>query len=596
MSPEQLRGLPVDARSDLFSVGCVLYELVAGRHPFQGRTAAETAAAILHEEPPLLLSLVPQVPPEVESVIRYCLAKEPGQRVSSARDLAFSLRALVSGSVVSAPPPPTTLYHPRPPRRRRKAILSLAILPLTNTNGDPDTEYLSDGITESIINRLSQLPELRVMARSTAFRYKDRDVDPQEVGRTLKVRAVLTGQLLRRENRLIIKLELVDVKDGSQLWGEYYSREPSDLLAIERAIAYEIAENLRLRLTGEQKRRLSRPRTENAEAYQCYLKGRHDWNKRTAEGLKKSIKLFEQAIDIDPTYALAYTGVADAYLNLGGWGLVAFREAYPRARAAAKRALDIDETLAEAHVSLAMVQKEYDWDWPGAGREFKRALELNPNYAVAHQWYGEYLAAVGRHQEAIAAFKRAIDLDPLSLIIHATLGRHGYYFARQYDQAIAQLRKTLDMDDKFWVVHLWLGWTYANIGRMEEALPELETARRLDNNLEIVAVVGYTYGWMGRRLEAQQLLDELRQLSQTRYVSPMLAALIAIGMGEHNQAFGWLEQCYADRVQMMSELKAEPAFDPLRADPRFADLLRRVGLEAAERGAAADGDRAPGSS
>jgi serine/threonine-protein kinase len=587
MSPEQLRGLPVDARSDLFSVGCILYELVAGRHPFRGRTAAETAAAILHIEPPLLLSLAPQFPPEVERVIRHCLAKDSEQRVPSARDLAFSLRALLSRSVISAPPPPTTLYHPKP-RRRRDAILFLAILPLANTTGDPDTEYVSDGITESIINRLSQVPGLRVIARSTALRYKDCDADPQVIGRALKVRAVLTGELLRRENRLIVKVELVDVKHGSQLWADHYNRDPSDLLAIESAIAHEIAENLRLRLTGEQKHRLSQPRTQNAEAYQCYLKGRHHWNKRTVEGLKKSIKLFEQAIDIDPTYALAYAGVADAYLNLGGWGHVAFREAYPRASAAAKRALDIDETLAEAHVSLAMVQKEYDWDWPGAGREYKRALELNPNYAVAHQWYGEFLAAVGRHEEAIAAFKRAIDLDPLSLIVHATLGRHGYYFARQYDPAIAQLQKTLDMDDQFWVAHLWLGWTFATIGRLEEALPELETARRLDNNLEIVAALGYTYGRMGRRLEAQQLLDELQTLSQARYVSPMVGALIAIGMGDYHQAFGWLECGYAERAQMMSELKAEPAFDPLHADPRFADLLRRVGLEA-EPAAAADG-------
>jgi tetratricopeptide (TPR) repeat protein len=311
------------------------------------------------------------------------------------------------------------------------------------------------------------------------------------------------------------------------------------------------------------------------------LKGRHCWNKRTAEGLRQSIKLFEQAIDLDPGYALAYSGVADAYLNLGGWGHLPFREAYPRARASASQALAIDADLAEAHVSLAMVYKEYDWDWSGAGREYERALELSPSYAIAHQWFGEYLAAVGRHEEAIAALKRAIELDPLSLIIHATLGRHGYYFARQYDQAMAQLQKTRELDDRFWVGRLWLGWTYANIGRLGEALAELQTARRLDDNLEIVAALGYTYGRAGQRLEAQQLLDELQQLSQRRYVSPMLGALIATGMGEYDQAFQWLEQSYADRAQMMSELGAEPAFDPLRADPRFADLLRRVGLASA---------------
>jgi TolB-like protein len=258
-------------------------------------------------------------------------------------------------------------------------------LPFANSNLDPDTEYLSDGITDSIINALSQLPGLRVLARSTVFRFKGREVDPQEIGRALKVRAVLTGQLVRRGNRLVLTASLLDVRDGSQLWGEQYNRELSELLAVERAIAQEIAGMLHLRLTGEQKRRLGQPRTTSPEAYQFYLRGRHHWNKRSAEALKTSIKLFGQAIDICPTYALAYTGVADAYLNLGGWGYLPFREAYPRAKAAAMRALALDETLAEAHVSLAMAQKEYDWNWPSAGRAYERALELNPNYAVACQ-------------------------------------------------------------------------------------------------------------------------------------------------------------------------------------------------------------------
>jgi TolB-like protein/Flp pilus assembly protein TadD len=574
MSPEQLRGLPVDGRSDLFSLGCVLYELVAGKHPFQGRTAAETTAAILHEAPPRLAD----VPPAVEGVIRHCLAKDPGQRLPSARDLAAALRALLGGSDPAAPGLPTAPDRPKPARRRRGAVPSLAVLPLANANADPDTEYLSEGITESIINLLAQLPGLRVMARSTVFRFKGREADARALGRELKVRAVLTGQLFQRGTRLVIKLELVDVKDGARLWGEHYNRELADVLAVEKEIAQDVAAKLRLRLTGEQKRRLGRPATENAEAYQCYLMGRYHWNKRSAEGLKKSIKLFEQAIDLDPAYAPAHAGVADAYLNLGGWGHLPFREAYPRAKAAAARALALDEDLAEAHVSLAMVQKEYDWDWPAAGRGYERALELKPNYAVAHQWYGEYLAALGKHEEAIAAIRKAIELDPLSLIIHGTLGRHGYYFARRYDEAIAQLRKTLDMDENFWVARLWLGWTYANVGRLPEALAELQAARRLDDNLEIVAALGYTYGRAGRRPEAQQVLDDFQELSRTRYVSPMLGALVTTGMGENDRALDWLEQSYADRAQMMSELKAEPAFDPLRADPRFADLLRRVGL------------------
>jgi serine/threonine protein kinase/tetratricopeptide (TPR) repeat protein len=580
MSPEQVRGLTVDVRSDLFSLGCVLYELVAGKHPFRGPTGADTAAAILHGATPRLAGLAANVPPAVERAIRRCLAKRPGQRFPSAHDLGAALREALGGPDAT-PAPSTAGPHPgKPPRRRREAIPSLAVLPLVNASANPDAEYLSDGITESIINALSQLPGLRVMARSTVFRYKGREVDALEVGRALKVGAVLTGEIVQRGQRLVLKAELVDVRDGAQLWGEHYDRGLSELGAVEKAVAREIAEKLRLRLTGEQKRRLGQAFTANPEAYRCYLKGRYHWNKRTEGGMKKSIQLFEQAIEHDPAYAPAYAGVADAYLNLGGWGHLPHREAYPRARAAAARALALDEGLAEAHVSLAMVQKEYDWDWPAAGRSYRRALELNPNYAIAHQWYGEYLAALGQHPEAIAMIKRATELDPLSLIIQATLGRHGYYFARQYDQATAQLHRTLEMDEGFWVAHYFLGFVYARVGRLPEALAEFEAARRLDGNLEIVAGIGYTHGLAGRRPEARQVLDDLRQLSAVRYVSPMLSALVAIGLGEHDEAFGWLDKAHEDRVQWLSEIQADPAFDPLRAGPRFADLLRRVGLAA----------------
>ena len=358
-----------------------------------------------------------------------------------------------------------------------------------------------------------------------------------------------------------------------------YNREFSDIFAIEKAIAQEIAAKLRLRLTGEQKNRHRRPLTVSPEAYRCYLKGRYHWNKRSEEGLKKSIKLFEEAIAHDPTYALAYTGVADAYLNLAGWGHLPFRDAYPRAKAAAAHALAIDENLAEAHVSLAMVAKEYDWDWPAAGRGYRRALELNPNYATAYQWYGEYLAALGQHAEAIVAFQRAIELDPLSLIIHATLGRHGYFFARQYDQAIAQLQKTLEMDENFWVAHHFLGWVYACADRLPEALAAFHTAQRLQpDNQEVLAVLGYAYGRAGQVVEARRAFAEATQSSRGRYVSPMWPALIALGMGEHDQALGWLEKAYEDRAQMLSEAKVDSIYDPLRADSRFIDLLRRVGL------------------
>jgi tetratricopeptide (TPR) repeat protein len=388
----------------------------------------------------------------------------------------------------------------------------------------------------------------------------------------------MTGRLLRRSNRLIVRAELVDTADGARLWGCHFQRDLSDLLSVEETLSREIAENLRCRLTGEDEQRLSRRHTHDAVAYRLYLQGRYHWNKRSAEGLKKGIRLFEQAIDRDPSYALAYTGVADAWINLGGWCHVPCREAYPRAKAAALRALAIDDTLAEAHVSLAMVQKEHDWDWVGAEQSYQRALQANPGYAVAYQWYGEFLACVGRHVEAIAAMQRAIELDPLSLIIHATLGRHGYYFARDYNQATAQLQKTLEIDDGFWVAHHWLGLLYATVDQIPEAIAEAEAARRLDDGLETLAMLGYVYARAGRRSEAQRTLDSIRQLSTTRYVSPMLVALVATGLGKYDEAFDSLERAWQDRSQMMSELGVEPAFDPLRADPRFLDLLSRVGL------------------
>jgi serine/threonine-protein kinase len=578
MSPEQVRAGPVDTRSDLFALGCVLYEMVAGRRAFARATAAEIMTAILHDEPPKLSGPGSSLPPTLGLVLRRCLAKKPEERFPSAQELARALRAVLNGAPDVPPSPPTEPYRKPRPRRPRKVIRSLAVLPLVNTASDVNAEYLSDGITESLINMLSQLPGLRVMARSTVFRYKGREVDAQEVGRALKVRAVLTGRLLLRGNRLLIKTELVDVADGSQLWGEHYNRELTEIFAVEEAIARDLVEKLQLRLTGEQKKRLRKPYTKDTEAYQLYLKGRYHWNKRTEEGLKKGIQYFEQAIDKDPAFALAYTGLADCYHNLGGWGHLPPQEAYPRAKAAAAKALEIDDLLAEAHTALAMSLKEYDWDWPGAEREYQCALKLNPNYAIAHQWYGEYLAAIGRHPEAIAAIQRAQELDPLSLIINATLGRHGYYFARQYDRAIEQCGKVLEMDPNFWVAHSFLGWIYAQTGQVSEALAAFQTARRLENNLENIAGLGFIYGLSGQREEARKALAELMELATKRYVSPIVIALVHVGLEERDQAFAWLEKAFEHHSQWLSEINVDAAFDSLRSDPRATDLLRRIGF------------------
>jgi eukaryotic-like serine/threonine-protein kinase len=572
MAPEQACGQPVDARSDLFSLGCVLYEIVAGRRAFGRATPADSLAAILSDAPPDMGKPGPRPPGEAERLILRCLEKKPENRFQSARDLAFALRAVRDAADETAASPPPRRCPPRQP----KALDSLAVLPLVNAGADADMDYLSDGITESLIHQLSQLLGLRVMARSTVFRYKGRDVDAREAGRALKVRAVLTGWLHQRGGRLVLWTELIDVRDGARLWGEHYDRDLAELMAVEESIAREIAEALRLRLTGEQALRLGRRRTDHPDAYQLYLKGLFFLNKRTEEGLRTGARYFEEAIAIDPAYALAHAGRADCYHNLGGWGHLPPREAYPKAKAAATRALEIDATLAEAHTALAMAVKEYDWDWAAAQRGYRRAIALNPNYAVAHQWYGEYLAALGRHTEAIGEFQRAQELDPLSLIINATLGRHGFYFARRYDLAIEQCRKTLELDPNFWVAHYFLAWVYTAKGRLAEAVAAFEIARRLEPNLETLAGLGFAHGASCRRDKAEQALGELRATATTRYVSPINFALIHIGLAEKDAAFQWLEKAYQDRAQWLSEIKVDPAFDLLRPDPRFADLLARI--------------------
>jgi TolB-like protein/DNA-binding winged helix-turn-helix (wHTH) protein/Tfp pilus assembly protein PilF len=463
---------------------------------------------------------------------------------------------------------------------RGKTIDSLAILPLANGSGAPQMEYLSDGITESLINTLSQLPNLKVLARATVFSYKNRAVDPIKVGRELGVRAVFIGRVVEREGSLIIQADLLDVTDGSQLWGEQYHRKFSDVLAVQEEIAKQISEGLRLKLTGEEQKRLTRHHTENAEAYQLYLKGRYYWNKRTAESLNKGVEYFQQAIDKDPNYALAYAGLTDSYSLLGSsTGGLSPKETFSKAKAAAAKALAIDDTLSEAHAALALVHLRYDWDWSATEREIKRAIALNPNYATTYHWYADYLVVMGRLDEAIAQIKRAQELDPLSLIINTVLGLRLYH-ARQYDQAIEQCQKTLEMDPNFAQAHFALGEAYEQKAKYEEAIAELQKATTLSPSSPFLfSALGHAYAMSGQAGEAMKILEKLQRLSRQRYVSPHEMAMIYTGLGEKDQAFAWLEKAYADRSWRLPFLNVEPRFDGLRPDPRFADLVRRVGLE-----------------
>ena len=580
MSPEQALGKDVDSRSDIFSLGIVLYEMLTGRLPFEGESSSAVIDRIVHQEPPALARFNYNVPAELERITRKCLEKDRERRYQSTRDLVADLRNLQrdaeTGSLTSSQVQRQT--QAARGARARKAIDSLAILPFANASNDPDTDYLSDGITESIINNLSQLPRLRVMARSTVFRYKGRESDPREVGRDLNVRAVLTGRLLQRGELLVIKAELADTTDGSQLWGEQYNRQMADIFSVEEEISKEISEKLRLKLSGEQKKRLTKRHTENTRAYHLYLKGRYYWNKRTEEGIKKGIEHFHEAIGADPNYALAFAGLADSYVLLAGYGSHLPEEVFPVAKAAAMKALKMDETLAEAHTSLAAVRAWYDWDWAGAELRYKRAIEINPGYATAYVWYALNLATVGRLDEALLTVKRAEELDPLSLIISLNVARI-LYFARRYDEAIEQCRKVFEIDNSFVVAHRRMGQIYHQKAMYDEAVAEYKRALTLaKNDSETMSALGYTYAISGRREEAMKILERVEKLSKQEFVSPYSRARLHLGLGDIDQTMEWLERAYEERHSILIYTGVDPVFDSLREDARFQDLLQRMGL------------------
>jgi serine/threonine protein kinase/lipoprotein NlpI len=568
MSPEQVRGETADVPSDLFSLGCMLFEAVSGRRVFGGKTSAETMAAILKDPVPALSDEVAGVPIELSRTVAHCLEKEPGGRFQSARDLAFALRAVRDDA--AAPKTPSG--------RQRRQIESIAILPFANASGDPDAEYLSDGITETIIIQLSALPGLRVMARSTVFRYKGPDVDPLSAGRELKVGAVLTGRVLHRGDDLVIKTELVDLADGSQLWGERYSRKITDVLSIENEIAERISESLRLKLTGEEKERLTRRHTENPEAYRLYLRGRFFWNKRTEEGIRRGIEYFRQAIEIDPEYAAAYVGLADSYAVLGFHAIAPPGEAFPRAKAAALKALEIDPSFAEARASLAYTLHHYDWNWTQAEKEYRACLEAIPNYATAHNYYASMLTPLGRFEESLAEWRRGQELDPLSLVIRAATG-WCFYFARRYDEAIQEARKTLEMDPTFVIALRILGMAYEKTSKPAQAIEELQKAVEFSGgSTQYRADLAHAFATAGRETDARRTLAELDEISKTRYVSPYYVAAVHLALGDRDRAFELLEEAYGERSHGLTFLKVDPNLDDVRSDPRFADLVRRVGL------------------
>lgn len=606
MSPEQARGLEVDERSDIFSLGVVLYEMITGRPPFQGETSSDVIAAILKTEPAPVSSLVSGFPPNVEGVLGKALMKDRTARFQSIKDFLGELKSLkqrieigvelarVSQSDLRRRSNDDMVDAPTVEFRSNQAftsagaasghsslgkqIDSLAILPLANASNDPNMDYLSDGVTESIINTLSQLPQLRVVPRSTVFRYKGKDPDLQQVGDELNVRAILTGRILKIGDSLIIKTELVDVVRSSQLWGEQYRRQMTDIFELQEEISREISEKLRLQLSGEEKQKLARRYTDNTEAYHLYLKGRHYVQKRTPDWIKKGIEQFSQAIDLDPNYALAYAGLAEAYGFLASsTGGQPPREAYPKAKAAAEKALELEEGLGEPHCSLGFYHLLYDWDFAAAERHFKRSIELSPKFGNAWDGYGFYLKATGQREEAIRACERAQELEPLSLFMTLSLG-WAYYFARKYDRALEQGRRALEMDPNFGFAYWHRGMIQLQQRKFNDAITAFRKAIHLSGaNTTFISYLGHAQGRAGKPREARQMAAQLESLSSRQYVSSYLIAMIHLGLGDLDEAMTRIERAFEERSGYLAFTRIEPMLDPLQEHPRFKALLEKVG-------------------
>jgi TolB-like protein/DNA-binding winged helix-turn-helix (wHTH) protein len=463
-------------------------------------------------------------------------------------------------------------------KSRTVEIRSIAVLPLVNLSSDPEQEYFSDGMTDELITDLARFGELKVISHTSVERYKDTKRPLSEIARELGVDAVVEGRVMRAGERVRITVQLIDARTDRHLWAESYERDLRDVLALQDEVARDIATEIQIQVNTPETRRPVYARTVNPEAHEAYLKGLYFWNKRSAEGVRKSIEYFEQATRLDPNYAVAYAGLAESYVVLNGYRFLPPDQAFPRVRAAALRALELDEKLAEAHTSLGSLKWEYEWDASGAKKEYKRAIELTPSYATGHQWYAEYLAAVGREDEALAEIKRAQELDPLSLPISAVTGWI-LYLGGHYDQAIDQYRSTLELDSNFAIAHSYLGRAYVQKGNFEQAIIECKTATRLSEGHPFyMAWLAYAYAMAGNRREALRILNDLELISRRRYVAAHDIAAIYAGLGEKSKALEWLKKAYNERSYTVLQLPVEPEFDSLRPDPRFQDLLHRVGL------------------